>query len=417
MPLNNLITPGPWAITPEAIESLRLALREMSSPAALESLAKSNFAGADEATSYQYQLEGAVAIIEVQGTIARRGGQFMWFSWAGQDTIKSAIEAALADASAKAILLSFDSPGGVAAGVKELADYIAGQTAKPIYAYADGLCASAAFWLAAATGRVYAPVTAMVGSIGVIQVHCDQSGANAASGLRYTYITGGTWKAAGNSGAPLVGAELAYLQSTIGKLHDIFKSDVATHLNLKADDCLAWGDGQIFIAAEAQQLGLVSGLVESRQTLIAQINKEMNMDKAQLAEKHPELLAQITTEIKAETKVELQLELQLESKQNQETHQALVALVAGKEVAAQVATLAAIGLTLDQVNVLGPHLIKPQTAPSLEATTDNTAMESSSRQAILTAIKDATSGPIALGQLSPTSPDSVPSAIDRISAL
>ena len=60
------------------------------------------------------------------------------------------------------------------------------------------LCASAAYYLAAATGRVYAPATATVGSIGVICRHMDWSGFLEKCGVRVTHLTGGAWKAAGN---------------------------------------------------------------------------------------------------------------------------------------------------------------------------------------------------------------------------
>ena len=84
-----------------------------------------------------------MAIIDVSGTIDRRVRISFWSGLpytAGQDAIRDAIEAALSDRAVGAILLSIDSPGGIVAGTKELADFIAdirGQ--KPIAAYADGL--------------------------------------------------------------------------------------------------------------------------------------------------------------------------------------------------------------------------------------------------------------------------------------
>ena len=112
-----------------------------------------------------------VAVIDISGTIHRYGDP-EWDA-VGHDTIKAAVSLAMRDRSASALLLRFNSPGGVASGVPELAAWLAAQTAKPVYAYADGLCASAAYYLAAATGRVYAPATATVGSIGVICRHMD----------------------------------------------------------------------------------------------------------------------------------------------------------------------------------------------------------------------------------------------------
>ena len=97
-----------------------------------------------------YVLRDGVAVINVEGVIDRTA-RVSWFTGlpytAGQDRIHASLDAALADTEAKAILISLNSPGGTAAGSKELADAIAAAARhKPCAAYADGLCASAAYW-------------------------------------------------------------------------------------------------------------------------------------------------------------------------------------------------------------------------------------------------------------------------------
>lgn len=159
------------------------------------------------AHSPAYSVQNGVAVIGVQGVIDRTV-RVSWYTGiaytAGQDAIRSAVSRALTDASISAILLSFDSPGGVVAGVKELGDFLAeAATQKPMAAYADGLCASAAYWLASATGTIYAPQTASVGSIGVIAVLTDWSKALEKAGIVRSTISGGKWKAAGNPDQPL----------------------------------------------------------------------------------------------------------------------------------------------------------------------------------------------------------------------
>ncbi|UQZ90687.1 peptidase S49 [Deltaproteobacteria bacterium Smac51] len=406
MPLSDLLTPAPWAIQPAAFESISQTWADFSSrrqgknTAVHAAMSTSQDDGGDGGL---YLNRDGVAIIEARGVIHRSSGRFLCFGWAGQDSIRAAVDAAMADRGIHALLLSFDSPGGVAAGVKELADHIAAQTAKPVYAYADGLCASAAYWLASATGRVYAPATATVGSIGVIQVHCDRSGANTAEGLRYTYITGGTWKAAGNSDAPLSGADQAYMQGLVDNLHDIFRSDVASRTQVDAANPAAWGDGQVFLAEEAMRLGLIKGLVRDREALIAQINEETIMNREQLAKAHPELLAEIVTEAGAKANAELKASI--------ENYHALVELVAGPEAAATVGNLYLAGVTPEQVKAMGPLL---KTEASTQSTT--ATQESESRREILNALHGATPGPVPAA-VAPKPADQVQAAIDRISAV
>ena len=242
MLLSEFFTPGAWAIVPGSLDAFFQILINAATPGAdqtppsLQTASPSSASG--DVRPAGYFLRDGVAVIDVRGVISRRGGRIsffgMTFEWQGQDTIREAITDAMRDADVGAVLLSFDSPGGVAAGVKELADFIAAQTAKPVYAYADGLCASAAYWLAAATGRIYAPRGAEVGSIGVIAVHIDRSAANAARGIRVTYITGGARKAAGEPDAPLSASDQSYLQDIVTKLHDLFKDGVAARMPVDA---------------------------------------------------------------------------------------------------------------------------------------------------------------------------------------
>lgn len=401
MRLSDLLTTQPWAITPEVLDSLCEAYNRLAVPGANGETASSALPPSQrESGGSLYELCGRVALIEVTGVIHRRAGSAFCFGWSGQDEIRASLDQAALDPDAGAILLSFDSPGGVAAGVKELADHIAA-VAKPVYAYADGLCASAAYWLASATGRVYAPATATVGSIGVLQVHCDNSVANTAAGRRYTYITGGTWKASGHSDAPLSGADQAYLQGMVDGLHKIFRDDVAAKVDVDAAKPEAWGDGQVFLAAEALKLGLICGIVSDRETLIAQINEETSMDKAKLASEYPALMAEIKTEAKAEAETMLAAAL--------ENQLALVKMVAGEEAVEKVANLTKAGLTAEQVAALGSLGFQP--AQSGED------KEANSRADILAAIVASTPAPLPAAAQVKVGGDAIAAAIDRIGSI
>ena len=414
MRLHNLLTDQLWAITPQALESLCSAFNNLAAPGDTKDDASISALSSSWGESEDfYTLSGNVALVEVTGVIHRRGGSLLCFGWAGQDQIRAAIDQAMTDPAVRAILLSFDSPGGVAAGVKELADHIRAQTAKPIYVYVDGLCASAAFWLAAATGQIYAPVTATIGSIGVLYVHCDRSGANNARGVRYTYITGGTKKAAGHSDAPLSGADQAYFQGMIDKLHAIFRGDVSATTGVDVARPELWGDGQVFLAEQALELGLISGIVSDRESLIAKIIKETSMDKAKLASDHPELLAEIRTEAAAEARAEAEAKAEKIKATSLEGQLALVKMVAGEEAAAKVSALANAGLTADQVAALGTAGLQIPAAPAAEAPADK---EAAGRQEILSHLKQATPGPVAALPNVKES-DGIDAAIARIAAL
>lgn len=252
-----------------------------------------------------FDLRHGVAVISVTGVIPRKRG---WMSDMGQVEIRQALDGARQDARVRGILLSFNSPGGVAAGVKELADYIASIDDKPVAAYADGLAASAAYWLASATGRVYAPATAQVGSVGVLSEMVNISGYLDKLGVAISYIASGRWKAAGNPVEKLTPEQTAYFQERVDALHDVFKADVARHMGISQDP--AWTEAQILFAQPAQQLGLVTAIVRDEEQAINRLLEvtmpdnspdapETAMTRERLAAEAPELLQALLEEGRA----------------------------------------------------------------------------------------------------------------------
>lgn len=260
-----------WALPPDAVEGIFSDLgREMSAHFSMpQPVARIN---ADSAGPPPYAVRQGVACIAISGVIDRVA-RTSWYSGeaytAGQDRIRAATAAALADPAVRSLLFIVNSPGGVVAGTKELADFIAeGATRKPCAAYADGMCASAAYWLAAATGRIFAPLTATVGSIGVIAVFTDWSKNAEKYGVVRHIITGGKWKAAGHPDKEFTAEERQYFQTQISQLHGIFRSDVATAMGITAD-ADQWAEGQTMLAEDARQLGLVTAIVRDVDAAVA----------------------------------------------------------------------------------------------------------------------------------------------------
>lgn len=233
-----------WALPPEQVQHILSELAQNQSGAAALAPAQPQSKG--------YSVSGGVAVIPIHGAITRTT---IYSSYSGQPLSlgQDRILAALADGSVRAILLDVNSPGGAVPGAKELADRVAeAAKEKPMAAYANGLMASAAMWIAAATGRVLAPVTATVGSVGVIWVHADWSRLNEKMGLSYSYITGGKWKAAGNPDHPLGEEERELFQRQVSQIHGIFKADVIRGLGLTAPES-QWAEGQTMLAADASE--------------------------------------------------------------------------------------------------------------------------------------------------------------------
>lgn len=186
-----------------------------------------------------------------------------------QETIKECIVHSLSNPACNAICLSVHSPGGVAAGIEELAGFISSAAQeKPMFAYVDGLCASAAYWIASATGCVIARSSATVGSIGVICVHDDISKMLEAHGIDREYLTAGSKKAVG-APKPLSDDDRAYIQAQLDHIYANFTRDVAQNMGLSLDDAEKWADGQVFFGDQAENIGLVTAIMPEMPTLSA----------------------------------------------------------------------------------------------------------------------------------------------------
>lgn len=120
-----------------------------------------------------------IVVIEIAGTLVHRG------AWIGQSSgltsyegIAAQLQAALADPAIRGIALDIDSFGGEVAGAFDLADRIrAARQVKPVQAFVADHALSAGYALASQADRIILPRTGAVGSIGVVAMHSDMSGA------------------------------------------------------------------------------------------------------------------------------------------------------------------------------------------------------------------------------------------------
>ena len=99
--------------------------------------------------------------------------------------------------------------------------------AKPMWAVANDLAASAAYALASSADRIWLTRTAGVGSVGVFALHADQSGLDGQAGVKYTYIYAGEKKTDGNPHEALSKSAKADIQDEVDRENDIFLATVA----------------------------------------------------------------------------------------------------------------------------------------------------------------------------------------------
>ena len=220
---------------------------------------------------------GRIALVPVVGLLVNKLGWFdPWGWWTGYDVLRMQIETALADPEVAAVALIIDSPGGHAAGLPELAQWINGQAAgaKPIVGIGDGLMCSAAYYLGAACTALTMPPSGFVGSIGAICEHWDFSKMLAEWGLAIEVIAAGERKADGHPAFALSDGARASYQTMIDRLRGQFVADVAAFRGLAEADLMGTEAGvydgfSLGADPEPLRLGLVDAIRPAEDALAA----------------------------------------------------------------------------------------------------------------------------------------------------
>jgi signal peptide peptidase SppA len=219
--------------------------------------------------------EAGVAVIPVIGTLVHRGSQMDAMSGLASYTLlESQIDAAASDADVRGILLEIDSRGGQADGAFALGEKIRA-VEKPVRASVNETALSGGYLIAAAADSITVTQTGRVGSIGVIVLHRDQSGANSKAGVSYTAIYAGAKKNDGTPHAPLTGSALADTQEMVYALRDHFVDYVATMRGMDAQDVRDTEAG-IFSGKSAVNIGLADAVMSFNDSLAefeAQVSK------------------------------------------------------------------------------------------------------------------------------------------------
>jgi signal peptide peptidase SppA len=180
-----------------------------------------------------------IAVVSVIGTLVSRSGYLDAASGLqAYGDIADAIAAAMDDASVRGVILDVDSPGGEVGGLFDLVEQIQAirtASAKPLWAVANESALSAAYAIASAADRLYVTRTGEVGSIGVVAVHVDESGADAKAGLAWTFVFAGDRKVDGNAHEPLSERARATIQADVDRLYAEFCALVAANRGLSPE--------------------------------------------------------------------------------------------------------------------------------------------------------------------------------------
>lgn len=175
-----------------------------------------------------------VAVINLLGPVAP-GLAPIQKSCGATDSREVRDEIAAAHGSARSILLVIDSPGGACLGTPELANAVA-DSRLPVTVFTEGLCCSAAYYVAAGASRIFASQSAEVGSIGAYVPWVDWLGQAEQSGVMPNPVVNaeGTFKALG-FWPTLSDTHRAHLQAQVDQTFSEFRAHVLRFRDVPAD--------------------------------------------------------------------------------------------------------------------------------------------------------------------------------------
>lgn len=266
---------GPWFMEPSAYQALRVLVFRTDLAAHIAERRSRMFdddhkeKAADTLTEILPAKGGRnIAKIALTGTLMKSQSSF-----GGTSTVQARreINAAANDSTVQGILLAIDSPGGTVAGTAELGDTIkSAARQKPVYAWVDGLAASAAYWAASQADMIYAGNRmAQVGSIGTYFPAYDVSKQFEADGIKTHLFTTGPFKGMGVEGTAITEEQAAHLQERVNGMQAHFDTAVRTGRGLSATELTAVRSGAVYPATEALDRRLIDGTKTLEQTLAA----------------------------------------------------------------------------------------------------------------------------------------------------
>ena len=196
------------------------------------------------------------ALVNIRGTIAEDGE-------ASAEYVLPALRSALEDPGSKALVLLINSPGGspVQAGlINDEITRLRKLHDKPIYAVVEETCASAAYYIAAATDRIYVDKASVVGSIGVLMDSFGFVDAMEKLGVERRLLTAGENKGFLDPFSPQSESHKKYAQAMLNQIHQQFITAVRIGRGDRLKETPEMFSGLFWTGEQSVSMGLADGL-------------------------------------------------------------------------------------------------------------------------------------------------------------
>ncbi len=192
------------------------------------------------------------ALVEVRGTIDAD-------TEASAEALLGALKVAFQDPGAQAVVLRINSPGGspVQAGiVHDEIRRLKALHGKKVYAVVEDVCASGAYYLAAAADEIFVDKASLVGSVGVLMDGFGFVGAMEKLGIERRLLTAGVNKGMLDPFSPQNPQHEAFAREMLAQIHQQFIKVVREGRGQRLKETPELFTGLIWNGEDAVKLGL-----------------------------------------------------------------------------------------------------------------------------------------------------------------
>lgn len=202
-----------------------------------------------------------IAVIPLSGSIMAESTSLFYGPVITPDLVKEQLNRAQQDMAVKAIVLRIESPGGLVAPCQEILGEIEEvKRSKPIIVSMGSMAASGGYYISAKADKIVALPGTLTGSIGVISQIPNVKGLYEKLGIEIQTFKGGKYKDMYSGLRELTPEEKEIMQQMTDEYYEQFVEVVAEGRGLSKQKVRELATGQLYIATEAKELGLIDEL-------------------------------------------------------------------------------------------------------------------------------------------------------------
>lgn len=180
------------------------------------------------------------------------------------EKIIQGLDDAYDDPNTVGVILRINSPGGSPVQAGQIYDEIKrlrkAHPTVPIYSVVEDLCASGAYYVAAATDKIYVDKASIVGSIGVIMNGFGFTDTMKKLGVERRLIIAGENKAFLDPFSPENPKQMSYARNMLEEIHQQFIQAVRSGRGERLHETPDMFSGLVWTGEKSIQLGLTDGL-------------------------------------------------------------------------------------------------------------------------------------------------------------